>query len=346
VTRDVSAPGVGLSLAPLVVILGPTASGKSALAVALAQKFAGQVLVCDSTQVYRGFDIGTAKPTPAERGGIAHHLMDLVEPTEAFTAGEYRRRALQVLATLAATENLSARLPILTVGTGLYLRALLEGLADAPQRCEALRARLEATAARHSGDAGYLHSMLQRLDPAAAARISPQDRQKLIRALEVCLLTGKPLSQVHEAGREPLQGYAPLKIGLNPPRAQLRHRIELRVHAMLDRGWLGEVTALLASGLPETAKPFDFIGYRQLRDHLQHSKPLPEAVDEIVFATRRYAKRQLTWFRKEPGVHWLLAAGETPETVAAAAALVTQHLAKHHPATRRAFTVPPARPGA
>jgi tRNA dimethylallyltransferase len=332
--------------APLIAILGPTASGKSALAVALAQKFSGEVLVCDSTQVYRGFDIGTAKPTDQERGGIAHHLLNLVEPSERFTAGDYRRRAIEVLAELARDKNGrtgsgsgggtggekrgltpgptpgSGRLPIFTVGTGLYLRALLEGLADAPQRCEVVRARLNTAADRH--DADYLHRMLGRLDPSAAKRISPRDRQKLIRALEVCLLTGKPLSDLHDEGREPLRGYTPLKIGLNPPRAELWRRIELRTHAMLERGWLTEVAALSANELP---KPFEFLGYRQLRAHLQEGQPLAQAVEEIVFATRRYAKRQMTWFRREPNVHWISAAGDAHETLEAASALIEKYLA-------------------
>ncbi len=301
------------------------------------------MLVCDSTQVYRGFDVGTAKPTTQERGGIAHHLLDLVEPSERFTAGDYRRRAIEVLAELAGNENErtgggvtggekgastlwpapgSSRLPIFTVGTGLYLRALLEGLADAPQRCEVVRARLSKAADRH--DADYLHRMLCRLDPSAAKRISPRDRQKLIRALEVCLLTGKPLSELHDAGREPLRGYRPLKIGLNPPRAELWRRIELRTQAMLDRGWLTEVAALSAEELP---KPFEFLGYRQLRAHLQEGQPLAQVVEEIVFATRRYAKRQVTWFRREPNVHWIPAAGDAPETLAGASLLIEKYLA-------------------
>jgi tRNA dimethylallyltransferase len=306
------------TIAPLVAILGPTAAGKSALAVVLAQRFAGEVIACDSTQVYRGFDIGTAKPTAEERCGIAHHLMDLVEPSGPFTAGEYRRRALEVLSALARRE----RLPIFTVGTGLYWRALLEGLADAPERCEPLRARLDAAAIRRGN--GYLHRLLQRLDAVAAARISSQDRQKLVRAVEVCLLTGQPLTELHRAGRHRLEGYAPIKIGLAPPRAELRERIERRVHAMLERGWHVEVEALLARQTPAPAKPFEFIGYRELRDHLQHGKPLPETVAAIVLATRQYAKRQLTWFRKEPDVHWFAGCGDDPETQAAVGELLAK----------------------
>ena len=311
-------------LAPMVAIVGPTASGKSALAVALAREFSGEVLVCDSTQVYRGFDIGTGKPTMEERRGVPHHLLDMIEAGERFTAGEYRRRAVTALADVAGRGGL----PIFTVGTGLYWRSLVEGLADAPQRCEALRGRLDAITARRGSD--HLHRMLRRLDPASAARISPQDRQKLVRALEVCLLAGKPLSDVHRAGRERLEGYAPLKIGLNPPRPELRERIERRVHTMLERGWAAEVEALLlarrTAGTRDTAKPFEFIGYRELSTHLESKSPLPETFEAIVTATRRYAKRQLTWFRKEPGVHWLEVPGESPQALAAARALVAEAL--------------------
>jgi tRNA dimethylallyltransferase len=306
-------------LAPLIVILGPTASGKSALAVSLAERFGGEVLACDSTQVYRGFDIGTGKPTPEERRGIPHHLIDLVEPSAVFTAGEYRRHAI---ATLADTQARGC-LPILTAGTGLYLRALLEGLADAPERSEALRSRLQASAARRGP--GHLHRMLRRLDPSAAARISSNDGQKLIRALEICLLAGKPVTDVHRAGRARLEGYAILKLGLNPPRAALYERIGRRVHGMLERGWLNEVSALVKNGTPLSAKPFEFIGYRELHDRFEQGSPSPKVIEAITQATRRYAKRQLTWFRKEPGVLWLAGFGDDADVVVAACAAVETH---------------------
>src|SRR5260221_5387704 len=186
---------------PLIVIVGPTASGKSSLGVWLARKFGGEVLACDSTQVYRGFDIGTAKPTVEEREGVPHHLLDLVEPDFTFTAGEYRSRAVAVLEDL----RLRSRLPVLTVGTGLYLRALLEGLADAPARSEELRARLGSRANARSLQ--YLHRVLRRLDPEAAVRIGSPDRPKMIRAIEVCILPGRPLTEVHRSGRTSLEGY-------------------------------------------------------------------------------------------------------------------------------------------
>jgi tRNA dimethylallyltransferase len=297
---------------PLIVILGPTASGKTSLAVRVAQHFGGEVLACDSTQVYRGFDIGTAKPTEAERGGIPHHLMDMTEPSDVFTAGEYRRRALTVLDDIGRR----GRLPILTAGTGLYLRALLEGLADAPGRSEALRARLTATAARRGHL--YLHRLLRRLDPPSAARISPNDTQKLIRAIEICVVARKPLSQVHHAGREPLEGYLPIKIGIQPPRELLHARIADRVQTMLARGWLAEVAALSQSDVSGAAKPFEFIGYRELREHLQGRATLEQAAQTITVATRQYAKRQMTWFRKEAGVHWIAGFGDDPSLVTAA----------------------------
>lgn len=307
----------GRDSVPLVAIVGPTASGKSALAVALARKLGGEVLACDSTQVYRGFDIGTAKPTPEERGGIAHHLLDLVEPSFPFTAGEFRVRAVAVLEDLRQR----AKLPILTVGTGLYLRALLEGLADAPARSEELRARLEAGANARSLQ--YLHRVLRRLDPEAALRIGSRDRPKMIRAIEVCLLTGRSITEVHRSGRTPLEGYHPVKIGLQPPRAALYDRIERRAQTMLDRGWLEEVARLVRDGVPLDSKPFDFIGYSELRAHLEGTVTLAAATKAITQATRRYAKRQMTWFRKEPLVRWFPGFGDDPAILGATEKLVT-----------------------
>jgi len=291
---------------PLVAIVGPTAAGKSALGVWLAERFGGEVLACDSTQLYRGFDIGTGKPTILERRGIPHHLIDVLSSSEIATAGGYRQMAVAVL------EELQRRglLPIFTVGTGLYLRVLLEGLAEVPQRSEDLRERLRATAAEHP--ACHLHRILSRLDPEAARKISPADEQKLIRAIEVCLLTKKPLSEVHRTGRAPLQGWRALKIGLTPPREALNLRIHARTDGMLASGWIEEVRALRNSGMPEDAKPFDFIGYCELRTVLNGNLTIDEARAAIQQATRRYAKRQLSWFRREHGVHWLTGFGDEP----------------------------------
>jgi tRNA dimethylallyltransferase len=300
----------------LVVVLGPTASGKSTLGIQLAEKLGGEILVCDSTQVYWHFDIGTAKVPAAEQRGIAHHLVDLCEPAEVFTAGDFRRRAVEALGDLRERKIL----PILTAGTGLYLRALLEGLAAAPQRSEEIRARLRQRVELRGFE--HLHRVLTRFDPESAARISARDTQKVIRAIELRLLTGKPMGEIHRSGRDALQGYEIIKIGLLPPRAALYARIHARTDAMLAAGWLEEVRALVARGVPADAKPFQFIGYSQLREHLAGGISEKDAVQQIQQATRRFAKRQLTWFRKEAGVHWLTGFGDAPEICAAALAVV------------------------
>jgi tRNA dimethylallyltransferase len=294
------------TILPLVAVLGPTASGKSALSVWLAEWLDGEVVACDSTQLYRGFDIGTAKPSAAERRGVPHHLIDVLGPKDAATAGGYRHLALSLLEDLRQRH----RLPVFTVGTGLYLRALLEGLAELPQRSEELRERLRASAEQHLS--GYLHRLLKRLDGEAARKIAAADEQKLLRAIEVCVLARKPISEVHRAGRVPLEGWRVLKVGLMPPREELNERINSRTDAMLARGWKREVEVLLASRLEEVAKPFDFIGYRELRAVLDGRMALAEAREAIQQATRQYAKRQMTWFRKEPGVHWFAGFGDDP----------------------------------
>lgn len=288
---------------PLVVIVGPTASGKSALGISLAKKFGGEIVACDSTQLYRGFDIGTAKPTITERDGVPHHLLDVLNPEEPSTAGDYRELAEAVLTNLKSR----GKLPIFTVGTGLYLRALLEGLAELPQRSEEIRDRLRASATEHGPR--HLHAVLKKLDAETAAKIAAGDEQKIIRAIEVCLLTRKPISEVHRTARKPLVGWHPIKIGLQPPRDALRDRIHTRTDVMLANGWLDEVRQLLSRNYVENAKPFDFIGYRELRDLLRNSISLNEARTTIQQSTRQYAKRQLTWFRREHGVHWLAGFG-------------------------------------
>jgi tRNA dimethylallyltransferase len=301
-------PNQEKSLQPLVVILGPTASGKSTLGVWLAEKLGGEVIACDSTQLYRGFDIGTGKPTAAERRGIPHHLIDVLDATEPSTAGGYRQMALQVLDDLRHR----GRIPVLTVGTGLYLRALVEGLADLPQRSEELRERLGQSRLTHPPR--HLHRILRRLDPQSADKISSGDEQKLIRAIEICLLAKRPRSEVHRSGRSPLQNWRVLKIGLNPPREALYARIHARTEAMLAAGWLDEVRTLLLSGAPDNGKPFEFIGYRELRSVLRNDMRLLDARSAIQQSTRRYAKRQLTWFRREAGVQWIESFGDQPET--------------------------------
>jgi tRNA dimethylallyltransferase len=292
------------ALPPLLAIVGPTASGKSSLGIFLAKQFGGEVIACDSTQLYRGFDIGTAKPTLAERALVPHHLLDILEPAEESTAGGYRELALKVLDDLRCR----SRMPIFTVGSGLYLRALLEGLADLPLRSEEIRERLRASSLEHG--LGHLHEMLERLDSNAAEQIAPADEQKLIRAIEICLLTKKSLTEVHKSGRKPLSGWRILKIGLQPGRDALVQRIDKRTDTMLQAGWLDEVSRLVASGLPDDAKPFQFIGYRELRSHLRGEITLDAARSAIQQGTRQYAKRQLTWFRREANVHWLHGFGD------------------------------------
>jgi tRNA dimethylallyltransferase len=310
------------SLAPLIVILGPTASGKSTLGVWLAERIGGEVVACDSTQLYKGFDIGTAKPSLDERRGVPHHLIDILQPHESATAGGYRKAAIGVLDDLRRR----GRVPILTVGTGLYLRALLEGLADVPQRSEELRDRLRAS--RDRRPAGYLHCILRRLDPDAAGKIAAADGQKLIRAIEVCLLTKRPLTQVYNEGRAPLEGWRPIKIGLQPPREELYGRIHARTDSMLERGWLDEVRTLMNSGLSDQdqAKPFDFIGYRELRAVARDEMKIADAKAAIQQSTRRYAKRQLTWFRREANVAWLEGFGDSAKVQVAALEFVTRSL--------------------
>lgn len=308
------------SIAPLIVILGPTASGKSTLGVWLAERTGGEVVACDSTQLYKGFDIGTAKPSLAERRGVPHHLIDVLEPYEPATAGGYREAAIATLDDLRRR----GRVPILTVGTGLYLRALLEGLADVPQRSEELRDRLRISRDRHP--AGYLHRVLRRLDPNAASKIAAADEQKLIRAIEVCLLTKRPLTQVYREGRAPLTGWRSIKIGLQPPREELYERIHARTDLMLVRDWLDEVRTLMNSGLTDHAKPFDFIGYRELRAVARGEMQLADAQAAIQQATRRYAKRQITWFRREANVQWLDGFGDSPKIQVAALDFVTESL--------------------
>jgi tRNA dimethylallyltransferase len=300
----------------LVVILGPTASGKSALAIALAERLNGEVVACDSTQVYRYFDIGTGKVPAAERRGIPHHLIDLVDPEEIFTAGEYRRRATEVLDAICAR----GKLPILTAGTGLYLRALLEGLADAPPRSEELRERLRQRAARRGPE--HLHKILKRLDRESALRIAAGDTQKVMRAIEIRWLSGEPASALHRQGRTGLDDFRVLKIGLMPPRTALYQRIEQRVTGMLESGWLDEVKILLGKGIAPTSKPFEFLGYSQLRDVLTGEMVFDEAIRQIQQATRRYAKRQMTWFRKEPDVQWIERFGDEPAAAADAFRLI------------------------
>jgi tRNA dimethylallyltransferase len=284
---------------PLIAVAGPTASGKSALALRLARERGGEIVSCDSQQVYRGLDIGTAKPSAVERASVPHHLLDVADPSEAFSAAEFARLGRAALAGIRER----GRLPVVAGGTGLYLRALLHGLFEGPSRDDALRARLERLAARR-GDA-RLHRVLARVDAAAGARIAPRDRVRVIRALEVYFRTGRPISEEHREGAEPLAGFRRLVVGLDPGRARLREAVVARTRRMMEEGLVAEVRRVLASGVPVGARPLGAIGYRQAVAVLQGEMTEAEAEAAIVTATMRFAKRQMTWFRhQEPGILW------------------------------------------
>ena len=301
---------------PLLSIVGPTASGKSALALFLAEELDGEIVNCDSLQLYRHFDVGTAKLAPVERRGVAHHLIDILEPHELFTAGEYARRARQVLEQIRARGSL----PILVGGTGFYLRALLEGLFPSPARDERLRRRLRQRARTRKAD--YLHRLLLRLDTESAARIHAHDTPKLIRAIEVCLQARRPMSALFREtqGQGRLEGFRELKLGLNPPRRSLYQRINQRTERMFTVGGGGdgdviaEVRTLLARGVPATANPFGSVGYKEALAVVEGRMALEEAIERTQLRTRHYAKRQLTWFRRERDVHWLASFGDDPAT--------------------------------
>ena len=289
-------------LNPLVAILGPTGAGKSELALVAAERFNGEVVNFDSIQVYRHFQIGAAKLTEAERRGVPHHLIDILEPDEVFTAGEFARRATQVIGEIRDR----GRLPILAGGTGFYFRALSEGLFPGPTRDEDLRRRLA------SRGPARIHRLLTRFDPAAARKIHPHDEPKLIRALEVTLLARRPITELFAQGRQKLEGFRILKIGLLPERDALYDRINKRTEAMFAAGLADEIQAILARGYPATVKPFESHGYRQARQLLRGELNLREAVFYAQRNTRHYAKRQITWFRRESEVEWLHGFGDDP----------------------------------
>ena len=353
-----------------VLLLGPTGSGKTALSLELGERFNGEIVSCDSVAVYRGMDLGTAKPTTEERARLPHHLIDVTDPDQPFTAGEYSRQARAALREIAARGHL----PIVTGGTGLYLRALTEGLFAGPARHEELRARLERSRAKHekqpdsshrveaeneritsnSAPEGrrenshgwsaakpgecqpvkelrpggalrnplvqretWLHRLLRRLDPASAERIHSNDTAKLIRAIEVCLATRKPLSEV--MARDPLTGFRLLRIGLNPPRQELYDRLNRRAAAIFAAGLVEETRGLLERYGP--VKALDSLGYRQALGVLAETLSVEAAIAGAQQGHRNYAKRQMTWFRREPEVHWIAGFGDEPEVLRAATEL-------------------------
>ncbi|MGC9224852.1 MAG: tRNA (adenosine(37)-N6)-dimethylallyltransferase MiaA [Terracidiphilus sp.] len=295
-----------------VILLGPTGSGKTALSLELAARVngetGGEIVSCDSVAVYRGMELGTAKPTLEERARVPHHLIDVAEPNEPFTAGAYSRLARTSLQEIQARK----RLPIVTGGTGLYLRALIEGLFAGPGRQEELRARLRQSMERHG--AVWLHRLLARLDPTTAERIHANDSPKLIRAIEVCLEARSPLSTLlQNKGKNPLTGFRLLRIGLNPPRAALYDRLNRRCAEMFAAGLVEETRGLLARFGP--VKALDSLGYKQARGVLDGSLGLDDAIKAAQQGHRNYAKRQMTWFRREPEVHWIERFGDAPETL-------------------------------
>ncbi len=306
----------------LVVVLGPTASGKTALSLSLAEKFHGEIVNCDSVAMYREFDIGTAKPTPAERARVPHHLFDCVDPMRDVTAGEYARQASGVLAQIKSREHL----PIVVGGTGLYLRALLEGLFAGPQRSEALREHLRERAARRG--LPHLHRILSRLDRTAAEKIHPNDTPKLIRAIEVCLASRQKVSELWQRGRDPLQGFRILRLGLDPDRAALYARINQRAENMLKEGLIDE-TKTLIDKYGASARPIGSLGYKQAAEFLRGELTREQTVSMIQQAHRNYAKRQMTWFRREPEVMWFQGFGEDPEITQSACSVVARSPSAH-----------------
>ena len=299
-----------------VLLLGPTGSGKTALSLALGERFGGEIVSCDSVAVYRGMDLGSAKPSAGEQARLPHYLIDVADPDEPFTAGKYSRQARSALREITGR----GKLPIVTGGTGLYLRALTEGLFAGPERQTELRARLEQSRQKHTEN--WLHRVLLRLDPASAERIHPNDTPKLIRAIEVCLAAQKPLSEVRT--RDPLTGFRLLRIGLNPPRKALYEHLNRRAAAMFAAGLIEETRALLARYGP--VKALDSLGYRQAMAVLAGTMSEEAAIAAAQQGHRNYAKRQLTWFRREPEVHWIEAFGDEPETLRVAAELVQKNL--------------------
>ena len=288
----------------LVVALGPTASGKTALSLAIAERFHGEIVNCDSVAMYRGFDIGTAKPTAAERARAAHHLIDCVEPLSYMTAGEYARQARQVIEEIKTRGNL----PIVVGGTGLYLRALVEGLFPGPQRSEKLRERLHERASNQGS--GYLHRLLSRLDRAAAGRIHANDVPKLVRAVEVCLASRHKMTELwQQQGRDALRGFRILRIGLDPDRQALYGRINQRAREMFEVG-LVEETQRLLDEYGDRAGALGSLGYKQATQLLRGELTREQAIQAAQQAHRNYAKRQMTWFRRELEVHWLRGFGD------------------------------------
>jgi len=306
---------------PLVVaVLGPTATGKSALALAIAERYGGEIVNCDSTAVYRGFDIGTDKIALGERRGIPHHLIDIADPTDDYTAAQYARDAAAAIRDIQAR----GRLPILAGGTGFYFRALTRGLFPGPGADAALRRRLESIAERR--DVTFLHRLLRKVDPDSALRIQSRDLKRLVRALEVFFLTGRPLTAHFADTRSPIPDVEVLAIGLRLPAEAISARVTRRVDEQFGRGLLDEIRGLLARGVPETARPFGGLVYRQAMEHLRGVRDEPSTRALIAQENRRYARRQLIWFRKEPNLGWFDGPGESAATIDSVQRLIAERL--------------------
>jgi tRNA dimethylallyltransferase len=303
---------------PLVTIVGPTASGKSELALKVAEAFSGEIVNCDALQLYRGFDIGTAKTPAAARRGISHHLLDALDPQMSFSAGDYARAAKEIISGITSRGHL----PLVVGGTGFYLRALLDGLPALPGRDNILREKLSQ---REQLRPGTLHKLLARLEPSAAARIHPRDVQKTTRALEIRLLTGTALPA--PAVAVPLSGFRVFQIGLTPDRSLLADAIAARTRKMFAAGLIEEVQGLLAQGLSGEEKPFESLGYKQALAYLRREISLEQAVESTTIETRQYAKRQLTWFRGDPRTVWFRGFGSAPTIAEACQEAVGKFLA-------------------
>jgi tRNA dimethylallyltransferase len=304
---------------PLIVLVGPTASGKTSLALRLAEAFNGEIVSCDSVAVYREMEIGTAKPSREERALIQHHMIDIASPDEACTAGDYSRQAREAL--IGITER--GHLPVVAGGTGLYLRALIDGLFPAPPQKPGQRERLR-TLATARGPA-YLHRLLTRLDTAAAAAIHPNDVPKVVRAIEVSLAADQPITQQWQKGRDTLIGYRILRLGLNPPRERLYERINQRAAAMFDRGLIEETERLVAR-YGADCRPLTSLGYAEAVAVLENEITREQAVAQAQQGHRNYAKRQLTWFRREPNIRWLEGCGGDEDIIDKALHLTARFL--------------------
>ncbi len=309
-TAGVSPPRIPSGHGALVAILGHTAAGKSALGIALAKRLQGEIISCDSTTVYRGFDIGTDKVPEAAHEGVPHHMIDIVEPTDAYSAARYAETAAGVIRAITGR----GRVPILVGGTGLYYRALTRGIFPGPGRDSGLRARLERVARRFGPE--RLHRYLATIDGVSASRIQPRDTKRMVRAIEVYRLTGRTLTDHFKQTRSPLDGFRPIGFAIDLSAEERSRRIVARVEHQFADGLLDEVRGLLASGVPATAHPFSGLVYRQVLEHMRGVRDERATRELIVQENRRYARRQLIWFRKEPNLYWILTPGERLETLA------------------------------